>query len=291
VFSITPEQRQYKTYILRNEQTPARMEVVPERGGIVTRWSVGDREVLYLDEARFADPSLSIRGGIPILFPICGNLPNDTYLYKGQAYSLKQHGFACNLPWSVVEQSTEGEASLTLELTSTDETRRLYPFAFQLRFSYRLRGNTLAIHQEVTNLSPQPMPFSLGLHPYFQVSDKMTLQLDLPATEFRSHQDGSVQSFDGHFDWRQEEIDVLFANLSGQAACGVDTAAGTKLTMSYTDPYTMLVFWTVQGKDFYCLEPWTAAKNAMNTGDRLLQLDPDMTLGTTVHLALSPLEA
>jgi galactose mutarotase-like enzyme len=287
VFSITTEQRQYTTYILRDEQASARLEVVPERGGIVTRWAVGDRDLLYLDEARFADPSLSIRGGIPILFPICGNLPNDSYTHNGQTYNLKQHGFARNLPWAVVTQSTENQASLTLELTSSDQTRPFYPFDFQLRFSYRLQGNTLTIHQEVTNLGPTPMPFSLGLHPYFQAADKNALQFTLPAAELRSQQDGQVQAFTGHFDLEQPEIDVLFAELSGQQATVVDSSQGTTLTLDYAAPYTMLVFWTLKEKDFYCLEPWTAARNALNTGDRLIHLDPDTTMGTTVRLTTS----
>lgn len=289
MFSITTEQRQYATYILRDEQAPSRLEVVPERGGIVTRWSVGDRELLYLDETRFADPNLSIRGGIPILFPICGNLPNDTYTHNGQTYSLKQHGFARNLPWVVTTQSTDNQASLTLELTSSESTRALYPFDFQVQFTYRLQGNTLAIHQEVTNLSPTPMPFSLGLHPYFQTPDKNALQFEIPSAEFRSQQSGQVQAFTGHFDLEQPEIDVLFAELSSQQATVTDSSQGTKLTLDYTAPYTMLVFWTLKEKDFYCLEPWTAARNALNTGDRLIHLDPETTLGTTVRLTVSSL--
>lgn len=287
MFSISTEQRQYATYVLRDEQAPALLEVVPERGGIVTRWSVGDRELLYLDEERFANPDLSIRGGIPILFPICGNLPNDSYTHKGQTYSLKQHGFARNLPWAIVNQSTEHEASLTLELTSTEETRRLYPFDFQLSFTYRLKGNTLVIHQDVTNRGLEPMPFSLGLHPYFKVSNKDALQFAIPSTELRSHQDGSTHPFAGHFDLAQDEIDVAFGHLSSQEATVTDTAQSTKLSIAYTAPYSMLVFWTLREKPFYCLEPWTAGRNALNTGDRLIHLDPGMDLGTTVYLTVS----
>jgi len=34
------------------------------------------------------------------------------------------------------------------------------------------------------------------------------------------------------------------------------TGHGLKLTLEYDDHYSTLVFWTVKGKDFYCLEPW-----------------------------------
>jgi galactose mutarotase-like enzyme len=59
--------------------------------------------MLYLDVERFANPELSIRGGVPILFPICGNLPDNCYTYNGQQYTLKQHGFGRYLPWEVTE--------------------------------------------------------------------------------------------------------------------------------------------------------------------------------------------
>jgi len=46
----------------------------PERGGLITNWVSDGKEILYFDEKRFIDKTKSVRGGIPILFPICGNL-------------------------------------------------------------------------------------------------------------------------------------------------------------------------------------------------------------------------
>ena len=289
MFSITSEQRQYTTYVLQDEPAAARLEVVPDRGGIITRWAIGETEVLYLDGDRFADPALSVRGGIPILFPICGNLPDNTYTHNGQSYSLKQHGFARNLPWAIAHQATDTAASLTLQLDSNGTTRQQYPFDFRLQFTYRLSGNTLEIEQRVENQSAEPLPYSLGLHPYFQVADKAALQFSIPATEFRSQIDNSLHPFANQFDLTQPELDLLFANLSATTASVVDTSRHLRLDMSFSSPYDLLVFWTLHDKDFYCLEPWTAGRNALNTGDRLLHLPPHETQTTTVRLTASPL--
>ena len=162
--AIAVHERQYKTYILRDQASTSQVEVVPERGGIVTSWRIQDREIFYLDTERFANPELSVRGGIPILFPICGNLPENKYTHKGQQYTLKQHGFARDLPWEVSESGTQG-VSLTLVLSSSGQTRAVYPFDFQLAFTYRINGNTLEIHQRYTNHSDEPMPFSAGFKP------------------------------------------------------------------------------------------------------------------------------
>jgi galactose mutarotase-like enzyme len=140
MFAIAVEQGQYKTYTLSDQTTKTSLEVIPERGGIVTRWRVQGQEIFYLDVPRLTDPTLTVRGGIPILFPICGNLPANTYTLNGQSYTLKQHGFARELPWEVVDQATDDRASITLSLTSNDQTRAVYPFDFQLLLPIRWRA-------------------------------------------------------------------------------------------------------------------------------------------------------
>lgn len=284
MFAIAIEQKQYKTYILTDSSTPARLEVVPERGGIITRWQVQGRELLYLDVDRFAQPELSVRGGVPILFPICGNLPDNRYQHQGQSYALKQHGFARDLPWTVLDQTAQNSLSLSLE--SNEHTRSLYPFDFQLLFTYELQGNALILHQRYTNRSPEPMPFSAGFHPYFQVADKTQLQFEIPATELLNHIDRTTHPFAGSFDLNADEIDVAFRDLSQPAASVTDLAQHTRLTLSFDPLFSTLVFWTVKGKDFYCLEPWSAPRNALNTGEHLIHLEPGASLETRVTLAV-----
>jgi galactose mutarotase-like enzyme len=284
MFEISQKHDIYPTYVLSDNTANAMVEIVPERGGIVTRWRVRGREILYLDRDRFAQPELSVRGGIPILFPICGNLPSNTYTNQGQSYTLKQHGFARDLPWTVAEQSTENQASLTIVLNSDDRTLAVYPFEFQLEFTYAIQGNTLSISQRYTNHSDRPMPFSTGLHPYFFVSDKTQLQFDLPASEFLDQIEGSSHCFEGNFDWECEEIDVAFRHLNRQTATVKDATSRLSLTLEYNSIYSTLVFWTVKGKDYYCLEPWSAPRNALNSGDCLIHLHPYSSLTTLVRL-------
>lgn len=286
MFAIALKQEQYKTYILSDQLAQSRLSVVPERGGIITSWQIRGQEMLYLDGDRFANPSLSVRGGIPILFPICGNLPNDTYTYSGREYSLKQHGFARDLPWEVVDRITQDQVGITIALDSNDQTRAAYPFDFQLRFTYLLQGNSLAIYQRYTNCSSQPMPFSTGLHPYFHVADKTKLRFDIPAAQYQNQQDQTLHDFSGQFDFEQDEIDVSFRSTRPDAVA-TDLSRHLRLKLEYDSHYSTLVFWTVKGKDYYCLEPWSAPRNALNTGDRLLQLEPGASLETLVRLIIT----
>ncbi|MEM1252528.1 MAG: aldose epimerase [Cyanobacteria bacterium P01_H01_bin.21] len=282
--TITTENDQYLTYILADGDS--QIAVVPERGGIVTSWKIQGKEVFYLDAERFKDPSLSVRGGIPLLFPICGNLPDDTYtLEDDETYQLKQHGFGRTLPWEVTQQSTDDGASITLTLTSSEETLAVYPFDFQLDYIYTLKGNTLEQRFRHTNLSDEPMPFSTGTHPYFAVADKAKLGFDLPSTDYKVKDGNKVFNFDGQFDFTQDEIDVAFINLEDQTATVKD--GSSTLTLSFDENYSTLVFWTVKGKDFYCLEPWSGPRNAINTGDFLLSASPQETVETVITMTVS----
>jgi galactose mutarotase-like enzyme len=287
VFSIAIQQQQYKTYILSDEAAGSQLEVVPERGGIITRWRVGGEEILYLDAERFSHPDLSVRGGVPILFPICGNLPGNSYTLNGQQYTLKQHGFARDLPWAVVEQATKDNASLTLVLSSNEQTKAVYPFDFQLVFTYVIQGNTLEIHQEYQNLSTTQLPFSFGFHPYFLTGDKSQLEFALPSQEYQDQTTKELHPFNGNFDFNRDEIDFAFNHITSQSASVTDHSRKLKLTLDSDDIFSMLVFWTLKGKDFYCLEPWSAPRNSLNTGERLTLLEPGASCTASVRLSAS----
>ncbi len=290
MFTISQEQRQYLTYILTDEAAQTQIEVVPERGGIITRWRSADREILYLDEARYADPTKTVRGGIPILFPICGNLPDNSYSYQGQEYQLAQHGFARNLPWEVLATSTEDCASITISLKSNESTLAVYPFACEIVFTYQLRGNSLKILQAYTNHSDSEMPFSAGFHPYFAVEDKQKLEIDIPGTEYFSNVTKSQVAYSGSFDFELDEIDAAFTKVSRNSSSFSDHGSASfadrdkKIIIEYPDFFSTIVFWTVKGKDFICLEPWSAPRNALNTGEKLIYIKPGTTYNSILEI-------
>lgn len=290
MFTISQEQKQYFTYLLTDKTANTQIEVVPERGGIITRWRKADQEILYLDEARYADPTKTIRGGVPILFPICGNLPDDTYSYQGNEYRLPQHGFARNLPWDVIATSTDDCASITLSLKSNESTLAVYPFACEIVFTYQLRGNSLTILQAYTNNSDSDMPFSAGFHPYFTVGEKQKLELDIPGTKYFSNVTKTMMDFSGSFDFDLDEIDAAFVPTGQDSGnVGAQNSASfrdrdRKITLEYPDFFSTIVFWTVKGKDFICLEPWSAPRNAINTGEKLIYIKPGTTYNSTLTM-------
>ncbi len=144
------------------------VELEPDRGGLVTRFDVGQRRVLFLDEATLRDPTKNVRGGVPVLFPTPGKLAGDAWAYGGRHGALKQHGFARNLPWRVVDAGT---SSATLALEASDATRAGFPWDFTVELTVAVAGTTLRLDHRVTNTGNEPMPFGFGFHPYFFVAD------------------------------------------------------------------------------------------------------------------------
>lgn len=241
-----------------------RLRVVPQRGGLVTGWLChgpwGQREMLYFDADRFADPSKSVRGGIPVLFPICGGLAGS---------ALSQHGFARDLPWAMSE--LPDGSGIHLSLTDTAATLAVFPHRFQLDLELRPEPQALAILARVTNpagAGEPPLPFSFGLHPYFAVADLAAVRLSgLPP-----------QAVD-------QTVNATAATtaLLGDLTRGVDVLAGPTpavrletgdiaITLETQAPLDLAVVWTDPPRPMVCLEPWTAPRGALSSGERLLHV-------------------
>ena len=102
----------------------------------------------------------------PILFPIVGVLKDGKAESAEGTISLARHGLARLNQFEVVEKS---DSSVTLQLKSTEETRKAYPYDFELKLIFSVAGDTLTQTYEVTNPANVVLPFTLGAHPAFNI--------------------------------------------------------------------------------------------------------------------------
>ena len=102
----------------------------------------------------------------PILFPIVGVLKDGKAESAEGTVSLARHGLARLNQFEVVEQSP---SSVTLQLKSTEETLKSYPYDFELKLIFSVAGDTLTQTYEVTNTGNVVLPFTLGAHPAFNI--------------------------------------------------------------------------------------------------------------------------
>ncbi|MDP4106545.1 MAG: aldose epimerase [Bacillota bacterium] len=278
----------FETHRLANSKKDTFMEVVPDRGGIITKFVVKDKPVFYLDQATLVDPNKNIRGGNPILFPICSYLKNDTYSLNGHPYTMKQHGFARNCAWNVAGVSAEEDsASITLELQDNEKTYAQYPFRFKLVYEYRLSGTTLSVNATYINQDEQPMPFYGGYHPYFQVEDKKQLEIEIPSQTFSESINNSIVQ--NRFNYEQDEINVFYRELSAQNCQITDPLLKRKIQVHFDPIYKYIVVWTLKGKDFLCVEPWMASTDALNSKEDLVYIQPGQEMKSHVAFEVEEL--
>lgn len=276
-YEVDVKQDVYTLYTLKEPGTDSSVTVCPERGGIAISCQLKGEELFYLDRESFNDPEANIRGGNPVLFPICGQLEEGVYELDGATYTMRNHGVARNRAWEVVSTSEEGEASVTLRLQSGEGTREQFPFEFELLFTYALVDGKLHIRQSYRNLSDTAMPFYAGFHPYFKTTSK-ALVYDTDATRYLDYNDNEVKPLRGAVDLGglKESVALLDADKREIAFPG---PGGTgRVQMSYSDVFKYVVLWQVNDKPFVCVEPWMALNAEFNRKDELFMLPAGETL-------------
>ena len=280
-------QKEYKegnlTFIeLRNEANSSWLKVVPERGGIITSLGLGRKELLFLNETTLHDKQKNIRGGIPILFPISGQLTNGEYDWNEKTYKMKNHGFARDLPWEVMDINTgEKEASITLKLESNNETLTPYPFQFSLIFKYILDEHKLTIEQVYENKSNEEMPIYAGFHPYFKSTSK-DLKIETDASEYLDYNDMESKPFNNMVSINQKES-YAFKSGTGSVQFFLEDDA---ITLTNGSDFPYIVLWSEDGQNFVCVEPWMAKTDELNRKEELTMIHPNQSHHTSISISI-----
>ncbi|MGM0838457.1 MAG: aldose epimerase [Bacillota bacterium] len=275
----------FDTYNFYNNTTHSWLKVVPERGGIITELGLDGKELLYLNKETLYNKDKNVRGGIPILFPISGQLTNGKYTWSKEVFSICNHGFARNMEWSVLE-TNEQDSSITLQLSSSEETRKSFPFDFDVTFTYMLKGNELVIEQQYRNKSNAPMPIAAGFHPYFK-SDIKVFPMDADATKLFDYNDGLVKPYNGMVDLEEKKEAMVLLDSKQNKVEFASSEGKTNITLTYGQEFRYVMLWTEQENDFVCVEPWMSLTDEFNKKNDLLYIEAGDTLKTVFSIALS----
>jgi glucose-6-phosphate 1-epimerase len=140
--------------------------IVALQGAQVLSWTTGDGvERLFLSPQAVLDGHTAIRGGVPVCFP-----------QFNQRGPLPKHGFARNRTWEPVPGASEPGLAV-LALRDDDESRLLWPHAFNARLEVALKPGSLTVAFFVENTGTAPFEFTLALHSYLRTSDVTAARL------------------------------------------------------------------------------------------------------------------
>ena len=135
-----------------------------------------------VDEMR-ARPGLN---GVPLLWPFANRLDQTAFWANGRKYNFDLdlgnvrgpvpiHGYLSGASeWKVVEAQADARGAWItsrLEFYRVPRYMAQFPFAHTLTMTYRLADGALEVRTRIDNLSTEPMPVTIGYHPYFQLTD------------------------------------------------------------------------------------------------------------------------
>lgn len=128
-------------------------------------------DVLWISPNSSYEFGKAIRGGIPICFPWFGPHENNE--------SFPAHGFARIMQWTVAktESTPKGETCIILELNSTVETKKYWPFDFKAELDICI-GSTLSVELRISNTGQNSFQYTSAIHTYFNVSEISNVQID-----------------------------------------------------------------------------------------------------------------
>jgi glucose-6-phosphate 1-epimerase len=144
-------------------------------------------DLMFLSDKAYYAEGKAIKGGVPICWPWFGPDP--------EGLGRPSHGFVRNRLWNVVSTSTtaKGATQVILGLQDTEETRAIWPQAFQLTIAITV-GTTLTVELITRNLGDTAFPLTQAFHTYFLVGDINRVHvLGLENTQYQDKADGGVE--------------------------------------------------------------------------------------------------
>lgn len=200
-------------------------------------------------------------GHAPILFPFCGNCQ---LWVDGKHYEMNRHGFARISQFTLANQTSN---SLKFALASDDNTKKVYPFDFELAAIYTIDGDTLAIDYEITNTGTTPLYYACGGHESFYLENgyanyKLIFEKDEHFVSL-CNTDGRLngQSVDCgtgrvlQMPTQEIPLTAIFGNINSRKVTLCD-ANDTAICEISFDGFSHLLLWSPDKQNALCIEPW-----------------------------------
>ncbi len=198
----------------------------------------------------------------PTLFPICGGMINDGYIYEGKEYSMPKHGFCRDAEFDL--ESVKSDRAVYL-ISDNDERFELFPFRFEFRIEYAVKDGALSVTYRINNLGENTMYFSVGSHEAYTCPEGIegySIEFETPeklisleiadnlVQKGRTPIGENVHKLPLKYDYFK--VDALcFQNLLSKRVSLV--GCGRRIDVEF-DGFEYVLLWTKQDAPFLCIE-------------------------------------
>ena len=239
------------------------------RGAAILEFSWRDRPIFRPTPSSLGTDPFAV-ACFPMV-PYANRIARGRFNFGGRAVHLKRnseadrhplHGQGWRSPWEVFA-STASSASLIFE-GGADE----WPWHYLAEQHLQLSHNALTTRLSIENLAQSPMPVMLGLHPYFCDPDQAQLQAETPRVWLTDNASLPTEEVATPLDWSLDRarsitavpLDHCFTHWNGTA---VIRWPDRKVHIRATNCRYLHVY-APAGRDFFCVEPLSAATGALN---------------------------
>lgn len=258
-------------------------------GAMLNSLNKNNTEYLWQGDAKYW------AGQAPVCFPITGVLPNGEMEAFGKRCTMKRHGVARINPFEVLEQHKN---SVTFVQRSDENTKRDFPFDYELKIKYTINGDTVTNEYIVTNTGEDKLPFVIGGHPAFNCpltngekfeDYKVVFDKNITKPCLRpDHHTGLVNVFDKFDEMHggdtlslvhelfEEKDALIFENCEAKSATLIGKS-GKGVKIEFQDMNNLLIWSAVGNAPFVALEPWTGLASC-NDEDGLFEHKRGMTV-------------
>lgn len=258
-------------------------------GAMLNSLNKNNTEYLWQGDAKYW------AGQAPVCFPITGVLPNGEMEAFGKRCTMKRHGVARINPFEVLEQHKN---SVTFVQRSDENTKRDFPFDYELKIKYTINGDTVTNEYIVTNTGEDKLPFVIGGHPAFNCpltknekfeDYKVVFDKNITKPCLRpDHHTGLVNVFEKFDEMHggdtlflvhelfEEKDALIFENCEAKSATLIGKS-GKGVKIEFQDMNNLLIWSAVGNAPFVALEPWTGLASC-NDEDGLFEHKRGMTV-------------
>lgn len=205
----------------------------------------------------------------PVLFPIVGGLKNNTYSVNEVEYNLSQHGFARDMEFEIVVHT---DNYIKFKLDSNEQTKKVYPYDFELYIEYMLIEDELATTYIVVNNSKEKMFYQIGGHPAFKIdfSGDYLFELLGDGKSLKVNK-GLIEKNGTYSNVKIPLVQELFKNdalifiPNEKKIVNIYYKNELYISMKFDD-FILFGLWAPVNKkcDFVCLEPWNGCADFLN---------------------------
>ena len=252
----------------------SRLTLVPEAGGAIAAWRIGDQSMFHEADIAAApgwDPLAM--ANFPLV-PYSNRIAGGTFLWDGVAHRLPPNraGFACPLhgvgwlrAWAVEDG---GDAFAVLRYEHRGDAD--WPWVFEAEQRFVLTPEGLTVDLAVTNRSAAAVPLAIGMHPYFdaagahlQFAARQIWRADADQLPVDAVAPDPTSDFAAGRAVANSLLDNGYDGWDGRAAIWWDDRP---LGLTILSDMPCAVVYTPADAGFFCFEPVPHSNNALNLG-------------------------